>query len=98
MRGRDRNPAGGSRPRWPARSSRGGGGPEVARRRGATEAVRIDLAELRVVSVCFEEGRRRRYDAAVLPWPAAPVAARLLGTGVGRRDGALGHARARACN
>jgi hypothetical protein len=41
--------------------------------------VQIDLAELRAVSVCFEEGRRRRNGAATLSRPAAPVAARLLG-------------------
>jgi hypothetical protein len=36
--------------------------------------------------------------AAALPRPAALVTARLLGTGVGERDGAVGHAGARACS
>jgi hypothetical protein len=36
--------------------------------------------------------------AAALPRPAALVTARLLGTGVGQRDGAVGHAGARACS
>jgi hypothetical protein len=43
--------------------------------------MRIDLAELRAASVCFEEGRRRRNGTAALSRPAAQVAVRLLGMG-----------------
>jgi hypothetical protein len=67
MRGRNRNPAGGGRPRWPARPSCGGGGPVLGWLGGGVQHVRLGALELSVASLapvvnntCGSKLRRQR--------------------------------------